>query len=87
MNSFSSKCNFYHYTCVNIGYLHEMVDHALIKILSPDMCVSTGRFHLKYTILDRQYRHVERTTPEVKHQHVMFPRELQGHNNIALGYS
>jgi hypothetical protein len=50
--------------------VHEELHHAVVEVLAAQVRVAVRRDHLKDPVVDRQQRHVERTTAEVEHEDI-----------------
>lgn len=56
---------------------NEVVDHAVVEILSTQMSISSCGLHFKDTIFDGEDGHVESATAKVKDQDVSFSTNLE----------
>lgn len=56
---------------LSFNHLHEMVQNSLIEVLASQMGITICSNHFENTIVDRQNRHVECSSSQVKHQNVL----------------
>ncbi|GMT04794.1 hypothetical protein PENTCL1PPCAC_26968, partial [Pristionchus entomophagus] len=50
--------------------LDEVLHHSLIEVLSSQMGISIRRQHLEHSIVNRQHRHIERSSSQIEHEDV-----------------
>src|SRR5579862_889061 len=48
----------------------EVVDQAVVKVLTTQMSISGGRFHFKDTLFNGQERHIKSTTAQIENEDV-----------------
>eukprot|EP00850_Spirogloea_muscicola_P008182 SM000043S15810 [mRNA] locus=s43:262059:264126:- [translate_table: standard] len=53
------------------SHLHEMVDHAVVKVLATKVRVASSGLHLKDAFLNGQQGDVERASAQVEDQHIL----------------
>mmetsp|Transcript_5579 Transcript_5579/g.11733 ORF Transcript_5579/g.11733 Transcript_5579/m.11733 type:complete len:165 (-) Transcript_5579:589-1083(-) len=51
--------------------LEEVVDHAVVEVLSSQVSVSCGGFNLEDSLLNCQERHVEGSSSEIEDEHIL----------------
>lgn len=56
---------------------HEVVHHAIVKILAAQVSVSSSRFHFKDAILNRQNGYIKGATAQVKNEDISLATHLK----------
>mmetsp|Transcript_25199 Transcript_25199/g.64904 ORF Transcript_25199/g.64904 Transcript_25199/m.64904 type:complete len:582 (+) Transcript_25199:201-1946(+) len=54
-----------------LDQLDEVLHHALVKVLTTQVCVTIGGHDLKHAVVNGQNRHIEGAAAQVKHQDVL----------------
>ena len=56
----------------SIKFLHEVIHHPIIKILTSQVGISYSGFHLEDSLFNRQNRNIKRPSSQIKYQHILF---------------
>ena len=59
------------FACLLLVELDKVVHDSLVEVFTSKVSVSVGGYHLKYSIVDGEERHIKGTTTKIKYKDVL----------------